>query len=65
MRAWLPVLHLLLPGYGCPGGVSYGVVCRLTVLFLKPSERDPSFNAVIAKALEEAGLTKGVMNVVM
>jgi len=39
------------------------IVCGNTFI-LKPSERDPSSTLFIAKLLEEAGLPKGVMNVV-
>lgn len=39
------------------------IVCGNTFV-LKPSERDPSSTLFIAKLLEEAGLPKGVMNVV-
>jgi malonate-semialdehyde dehydrogenase (acetylating)/methylmalonate-semialdehyde dehydrogenase len=39
------------------------IVCG-NCFILKPSERDPSSTLFIAKLLEEAGLPKGVMNVV-
>ncbi|MGB1237822.1 MAG: CoA-acylating methylmalonate-semialdehyde dehydrogenase [Pseudomonadales bacterium] len=39
------------------------IVCGNTFV-LKPSERDPTSTMFIAKLLEEAGLPKGVMNVV-